>query len=227
MRIKNIFSLTIKFAALVSCGAGLVILSGVLSGRIYPANLVYYTNLSNLACLAFYVYVIVRALRVKDGSGSSPPPFFRGVVLTMLTVTMLVYHYMLATTGFIMRINEMNFSVRAANYLLHYAAPALCIIDWLVFDNKRSFKPLDPLKWLAVPFVYFIIVMVRAHFGGAIAGTASKYPYYFLDLDALGMPAVMLNAALFAAGFAVLGYVFYFIDRFLGKIRFFNKKTNE
>jgi len=216
MYIKNrAAALIVRIAALFSCGAGLYILSGISGGRIRWMNLVYFTNLSNLACLIFYIYLIaITILGIKKsgvrGAGS-PNAFLRGALMMMTTVTMLVYHFMLSATGFVMLINA-NPLMSAANALLHYAAPCLVLIDWLLFDEKKRFKAYYPVCWLGIPAIYFIFTVIRAQTGGAITGTGSRYPYYFLDADALGISGVAVYLLMFAAGFAILGYLFYFID---------------
>ena len=67
MRIKNkAASVVMKCAVLSASGAGMYILSGAAVGRIRWANLVYYTNLSNLACFVFYLFLIVITIAVTN-----------------------------------------------------------------------------------------------------------------------------------------------------------------
>lgn len=213
-------ALIFRFAALFACGAGLVALTAA-GGRINWMNLIYFTNLSNLACLIFYLHLIIKTIIDINKQGvcgvSSAPPFFRGSVMMMLTVTMLVYHFMLSGTGFVMTVNS-DPKILTANYLLHYAAPILTLLDWLLFDIKKVFKRAYPLLWLTIPFCYTVFVFIRAETGGLIGGTGSRYPYYFLDADALGMSGVTAYAGLLALAFLVLGYVFYILDNFLTRL---------
>ncbi len=44
-----------------------------------------------------------------------------------------------------------------------------------------------------------------------------RYPYFFIDIDALGLDPVLRNALLLSLGFVVIGYVLYGADRLLGR----------
>ncbi len=41
----------------------------------------------------------------------------------------------------------------------------------------------------------------------------SRYPYFFIDIDALGLPAVLVNVAALVFAFLALVYAIYGIDR--------------
>ena len=214
---NRIAALALRIAAAIASGAGLIILSGMAAWRICLSMLAYYTNLSNLACLAAFIALSVKtAADIKKGGArglTAMPPPIKGAVLMMLAVTMLVYHFMLSATGFVMQVN-LDGRIAAANILLHYIAPCLALADWLLFDKKNTFKRSDPVKWLAVPFAYFIFILIR----GAVAPDATpRYPYYFLDADAIGAAGVAAYAVAFAFAFAALGYIMVVIDKLLAK----------
>jgi hypothetical protein len=95
--------------------------------------------------------------------------------------------------------------------IVHYAAPLLFLIDWVVFVPRQALRPSDALTWLAYPFVYAAYTL--AH--GALSGF---YPYPFLDAAALGHPAVLVNMAWLGVGFLALGLGIVVVDR-LGPVR--------
>jgi hypothetical protein len=113
--------------------------------------------------------------------------------------------------------NASAYGDSAANVLAHYVVPIMVIADWLLFDQKGVMKKLDPVKWLVIPLAYLIFSLVRAQFG-TFPGTKSRYPYFFLDIDKYGVGRVAVNVLLVGAGYAILGYVIYFIDLGLSKV---------
>lgn len=93
----------------------------------------------------------------------------------------------------------------------------MVILDWLLFDPKPTYGPADPLKWLGIPLAYFIFAVLRAQLGGELRGVNSRYPYFFIDVDALGIGPVLLNVLLLSVGFLCIGYVLFGVDRQLGR----------
>jgi hypothetical protein len=91
----------------------------------------------------------------------------------------------------------------------------MTLADWLLFDKKGRLKKLDPVKWLLIPLAYFAFAMVRAQFSTFAAD--NRYPYFFIDIDKYGVGQVALNVLVVGAGFAVLGYVIYFVDLIMSK----------
>ena len=230
---NRIIALIFRCAVMSSSGAGLFILTGAAGWRINWVSLVFYTNLSNLACLVFYACLCAKtAIEIKNGGITGKTvmlPRFKGAIIMMLTVTMLIYHFMLAATGFVMEIN-IDPSYMAANTLLHYIAPCLCLAEWLLFDKKNAYKRFDPLLWLTVPFVYLIFVLIRAEIGGPLAGTY-RYPYFFLNVDALGISGVLTYVVILMFVFAFLGYIIYFIDKLIytseKRARFYDRPSGK
>ena len=95
-----------------------------------------------------------------------------------------------------------------ADTTLHYVAPALILLDWLLFTPKGAVRWSSVPLWLIFPLGYGVYSIVR----GPIA---SFYPYPFLDASVLGMSKVMVNMAAMSALFAILGVVLVLADRAL------------
>jgi len=188
--------------------------------------LVFFTNLSIFLCMIIYGCLVISTTKgIKNGGEQNNVTkfimFFKGTVIVMLTFTMLVFHFFFARTSFVISFFTLNPSLllKTGNILLHYAIPLLCLIDWLLFDKKNSFKWFYPIFWLSVPILYFIFVFLRAELGGQIYGSDSLYPYYFLNIHALGFVIVSHYLIQFVITFVVLGYIFVLIDKVLGKIK--------
>ncbi|WP_292895174.1 Pr6Pr family membrane protein [Nitratireductor sp.] len=91
---------------------------------------------------------------------------------------------------------------------LHYVAPVLYLIWWLVAgtDGSLSWRHL-PL-WLAYPLLYVTYVLVRAPIAGEV-------PYYFLDARLNGWPSVLFYLAAILVTFAFLGRIAMLADRLI------------
>ena len=80
--------------------------------------------------------------------------------------------------------------------LLHSVVPTYALIYYVLFSDRadHGFRRVAP--WLAYPFVYFALVLLR----GAGSGF---YPYPFVDVTMLGYSQVWQNA-FYITGFALL-----------------------
>jgi len=214
MYIKNrIAALVYRCLILAACSAGLGLNFFIRQGRFDSQSLIYYTNLSNLLCLLYFVPLTARtAIRLRDGAVGDVTllPRLKGAFTLMIAVTLLVYHFVLAGGN----MPAYNGTQRwMANTLLHYIAPALVILDWVLFDQKRVFLWFDPLLWLIIPLLYAIFTFIRAEIGGEMGGRGSRFPYFFLDVDALGWGQVLGYVGAIALVFTALGYVMLLLDR--------------
>gem|GEM_PF-4103594 len=76
-------------------------------------------------------------------------PRLKGAFTLMITITMIIYHFMLSGLY-----ADGDFSFFLQNLILHYIVPSMVILDWILFDLKRTFHSLDPLYWLSIPILY-------------------------------------------------------------------------
>ena len=198
-----------KFA-LVACafvGVGLQI--GIFSGNLHLSGLRYFTNLSNLFCM---VYFLVDALyllfhRENDGSRSWCFPL-KGIAMMGITVTWLVAHFMLGNF-------TMGASMQISIRLVHYVVPVMTILDWLLFDEKGQMRATSPLLWTTLPLLYFAVVMLLA----ALTAGTPFYPYPFMNVSTQGLTRVLVTVVLMVAFFVALGYVFFLVDRLLSRAK--------
>jgi hypothetical protein len=214
MYIKNrIIALIYRCLILAVCSWGLGLNFFIRQGRFDSQSLIYYTNLSNLLCLLYFAALVARmAMSLRDGTVGviTLLPRLKGAFTLMIAVTLLVYHFVLAGGN----VPAYDGTQRwLANALLHYFAPALVILDWVLFDPKRVFRWFDPLLWLVIPLLYAIFTFIRAEIGGKMGGRGSRFPYFFLDVDALGWGKVLGYAGVIALVFTALGYIMLLLDR--------------
>lgn len=98
-----------------------------------------------------------------------------------------------------------------ADVLLHYAVPVLYLLWWVFGNAHGRLVWSDALRWLLFPLVYLVWIFVRGNW-------LHVYPYPFIDLDTLGLAAVLRNGVLVCALFVILGSVLVGIDRLLGRV---------
>ncbi|MCC8154344.1 MAG: Pr6Pr family membrane protein [Tannerellaceae bacterium] len=150
----------------------------------------------------------------KPGSHLCPPRF-KGAVVFAITVTGLIFYFVLRPAMFSM--GNTAYVNSMANTLVHYVVPLMTVFDWLLFDPKGQFKKFDPFLWLLIPYAYFLFTIIRAQTGGEILSTGSRYPYAFINIDQLGMGKVLVNVAGLILIFLILGYIYCGIDYFFRK----------
>jgi len=211
--IKNrVAALVYRCLIVAVCAVGLALNFFIRQGRFDMGSLIYYTNLSNLLCMLYFVVLsALMAIHIRDGVTGDVTllPRLKGAFTLMITITLLVYHFILAGG----KAPAYNGTQRWwANTLLHYAAPAMVIFDWVLFDPRRIFRVFDPLLWLLIPLLYAIFTFIRAEIGGVMGG-GSRFPYFFLDVDAIGWGRMLGYSGVFAVVFAALGFLMLLLDR--------------
>ncbi len=187
------------------CSVALVLELGFLEGHAYIYAMNYYTVLSNIACLVFFIAMLSRPGRAM--------PRTEGAIVFCIAVTGIIYATMLAPASIA---EGTFFSFR--NMVLHYVGPVMVVLDWLMFGLKGRLRTADPLLWLFIPLGYFCYIIVRSAFAGNIGPTESAFPYPFIDPAVRGGWGPMLGGVGFIAiGMAALGYLILLIDRLMSR----------
>ena len=179
----------------------------------------YYTNISNLVCILYFIVYIIKMI-IHFNTNTSCNYSLKGAMTISIMITMLVFNLILrpfmTDMDGVMELNSLP------NYIVHVIEPILIIFDYILFDEKGLFKKVDPLKWVIFPFIYWIFICIRAKFSLPFAYTSSNYPYFFIDIDMLGIYQVIFNVILMICAIIILGYIFLLLDKMLLKIH--NKK---
>ncbi len=216
MYIKNIYlNIVYKFIFVIISGLGLYLDVIGRYGHFNAPVLNYYTIQSNLICFIFFLVALIMFIKSAVTKKPVCTCLYRieSVVVFCIIITLIIYQFVLAPTPFKMS----GTTSGLANTLVHLVIPLMAILDAILFNPKGYVKNYDPLLWLCIPALYFVYILIRAQFAGVIGGTDSKYPYEFIDVGILGWGKVWLHIFLFALFFGVLGYIYYFVDRMLGK----------
>ncbi|MFI7546339.1 Pr6Pr family membrane protein [Actinoplanes sp. NPDC049599] len=190
--------------------AVVAVLAGVVLTAAGPATatglLPFFTIQSNVAYGIFAAWAAFR--------GRDTPPALKGAVTLYVAITGLVYHLVLTNqaSGFAMAPVERALPEAIGNQLLHTVVPLLAVLDWLLFDERGRFRWRHALYWLAFPLGYLAFALIR----GLVV---DRYPYPFIDVNALGYDGVSISAVGFAVAFWLLGLCFVAIDRWGGRLR--------
>jgi hypothetical protein len=165
------------------------------------------------ATLRFFSYfTILSNLLVVLACGLAHPfftsPRVRGAVALYIAVTAAVYITILAGTW------QPTGVLWISNGLLHYWVPAGYLGFWLVQAYRPRQRPRlrfgDALRWLSFPAAYLAWTLVRGAW-------VHEYPYPFMDVTAIGMLAVVRNAAVLLVLFVLLGLVLVGLDKLAGR----------
>lgn len=196
---KGMVAVAAFFAVALQCG--------LFRGKWDFSCLTYFTLMSNVACMLYFPAAAVWQLR----TGHSWKPMVKGAILMCISVTGLVYHFMLHGRF------EMQGTILVSNMLLHYVVPVCTVIDWLLFDEKGYFSVKTALLWLLAPLGYFVFVMIAVAMGAHLGPYGEKYPYFFLDVEALGFRTVFLTGLVMELCFFLLGLFWVWLDRRLSR----------
>lgn len=168
-----------------------------------------------IVCIIFYIVYIIKILLNFNKENHYYYHNFKGATTLCITVTCLVYNFILrpfmTDMDGVMKLNSIG------NYIVHLILPLMVILDYLFFDKKGLVTKREPFIWIILPFIYWIFICVRASIGKTFIYTDSKYPYFFLDIDTFGLPQVILNVMLAIILIIILGFIFFLIDKLLSK----------
>lgn len=214
MHIENrTASLAFKTAIAVIGTVALADAAGLFGGAYDTQFHYFFTNISNVAVVAYFWCTIVAIAR---GHNAHEPwhPKVKYMLMLGITVTCLVAHFMLEG-GMVFVDGVFNPQMLA----VHYIVPIATIADWLLFDEKGHMSWTDPLTWPAFPIVYLIYINILVLGFGVRVTAGNRWPYPFLNADALGVPTVCGIIVALLVIFIALGEVYVLIDKQLAKRR--------
>lgn len=164
--------------------------------------LIFFTVLSNLL-VAISMTAIAFAPTSAVGRFFSKSAVLAGIVVYMFIVG-FVYNTVLrniwSPTG----------RDRVADELLHVVMPLLCLLYWIFVAPKKGLQWKHAFYWLSFPAFYVAYALVRG-------STEGFYPYFFINLDKLGVAKVFLNSTILLAAFVVIGLLFVAIGKRLSR----------
>jgi hypothetical protein len=154
----------------------------------------YFTIQSNVIVLVTCGLLAVRPQRTST--------LFRVLRLdgiVAITVTFVVFQIALAD------LHDLTGGAAFADFMLHTAAPVLCVLGWLLFGpRQRGGLRLVVLAGI-FPLGYLALTLIR----GPIV---DFYPYPFLDVGTHGYPRVLLNSVIIGLLFVGLAAAVTAVD---------------
>jgi hypothetical protein len=180
---------------------------------------VHFTNISNFLCFGVMLACLIQTAKKKEDSYVKTAPMLKFIGMLGILLTFLVFNIMLA--GAEGRDPQLNW--RIGSLCFHVVLPILYIADWFLFYERKQCKWYYPVASISFPLAYAVFLLIQAiilDFDSSIlipnSTTPLIYPYFFVNLDTLGVPGVLMWIGILAAAFVAVGFLFFGLDR-LGK----------
>lgn len=191
--------------------------AGVLAGR-YDSNFPHmFTNISGIAAWIYFLCAVLWLIpRGEKESGAPFAPVFKYTAVISLLVTMIIAHFMVFDAMF--QDGKLVWHL----VVMHYIAPCMALLDWLLFDEKGKMPAWGPVAWISLAVAYLAFTMIAvgvfgAYMGGGTTAELTPYPYDFLDPAIAGVGGVAGFSGGMIAAFLALGYILFGIDRLMGR----------
>jgi hypothetical protein len=180
----------------------------------YPIEaLSYFTTIINIFSALFYALFIIELVLRK-----TPRPWLRFLkqsLMVYLFMTMLVYSFILIPYIIEEQINYQIFSSK--DLLIHYVVPISVLVDYVWFEEKGKIKSFYAFAnvWNIIFYVMYLSLYIslggRFHSGNNL----SIYPYFFLNIEQIGLIPVVLICLSILIVVVFVGWVIYMIDQLI------------
>ena len=128
-------------------------------------------------------------------------PGVRGAITLYITVTFLVYAFILAPSS-----DSPPQGINLFTTLMvHYLIPIAMIIDWLITEANNQYKWTYLLYWMIYPVAYLVYSL--------ILGAFNIYIYGFFDVTKIGILGLLFVIIGLTFLFLLLGCLYIFINR--------------
>ena len=155
----------------------------------------------------------------SEDSFVSAAPILKFIGMLGILLTFLVFNIMLA--GAEGRDPQANW--RVGSLIFHVTLPILYIADWFLFYERKQTKWYYHIASIGFPLAYVIFLLIQAiilKFDASIliptTTTPLIYPYFFVNLDTLGVSGVLMWIGILFVAFMAVGFLFFSLDR-IGK----------
>lgn len=179
----------------------------------------HFTNLSNIFCLAIMFTALVQTARKKEDGYVSALSMLKFMGLLAILMTFVIFNVFLA--GEEGRDPQLNW--RVGSLLLHVVLPIMYIADWFLFYERGKAKWYYVFAAIGFPALYAVFIYTQAAILGfdtsilTPTGASLIYPYFFLNLDKVGVTGVAKWFSVLFAAHIVVGYGFFGLDRLFKK----------
>ena len=177
----------------------------------FEKGILYFTNLSNLLCLIYFLVLVILML-TKKVKRDDKYYIIKGMVTMAITLTMVVYNLILRSSDASLVFQGHQLECN----LVHILVPLLVIFDYIIFGEKGHLKKEYPLIWSLVLIAYQLFVVIYTINGGKFINGAA-YPYPFMDIDTYGAGKYIVNMVVAFVFFLGYGNIVQMLDNKLGK----------
>ena len=181
---------------------------------------VHFTNISNFLCIGVMLACLIRTAKKKEDSYVKTASVLKFVSMLGILLTFLVFNIMLA--GAEGRDPQANWRIGSLTF--HVVLPIMYVADWFLFRERKKCRWYYPLVSVGFPVGYVIFLLIHAiilKFDSSIliptTTTPLIYPYFFVNLDNLGVTGVLTWIGILSAAFVAMGFIFIGLDQLLGK----------
>ncbi len=182
---------------------------------------VHFTNITNFLCFGVMLAALIQTAKKKEDSYVTAAPVLKFIGMLGILLTFLVFNIMLA--GAEGRDPQLNW--RIGSLCFHVVLPIMYIADWFLFYERKKSKWFYPIASISFPLAYAVFLLIQAiilKFDSSIlipgSTTSLIYPYFFVNLDTLGVSGVLMWIGILAVAFVAVGFLFFGLDR-LGKAK--------
>ncbi|MBP3765923.1 MAG: Pr6Pr family membrane protein [Bacilli bacterium] len=174
-------------------------------------SVIYFTILSNLYCFLFYLITLL--LKLKNKLKKADIYYFvKGSMVMSLTITMIMFQLFLANSNEIKSISNSLLETG----IVHILVPTLVIYDYIFFGEKGKAKIKFAFEWSLILILYLVFWFIYTSLGGLfINGTI--YPYFYMNIEELGIKSVIVNNVLIYISFILLGILIIFVDKLIAR----------
>lgn len=175
---------------------------------------VYFTNISNFLCIGVMFAGLIQTIRKKEDSFVTAVPLLKFIGMLGIMLTFFVFNFMLAGD----RDPQLNWRIGSLTF--HVVLPIMYVADWFLFYERKKCRWFYPLASTAFPIAYLAFIYTQAaimKFDTSIllpdSTTPLIYPYFFLNLETLGVGGVLKWVAILLSAFVVMGFIFFGFDK--------------
>ena len=181
---------------------------------------VHFTNISNFLCIGVMLASLIQTAKKQDNSYVTVAPVLKFIGTLGILLTFLVFNIMLAGAAD----RDLQANWRIGSLVFHVILPIMYIADLFLFRERKKCRWYYPLVSVAFPVGYAIFLFIQAvilKFDSSIliptTSTPLIYPYFFLNLDKLGVSGVLMWIGILSAAFVAVGYIFFGLDQITRK----------
>ena len=158
----------------------------------------YFTNLTNALVIIMTASLLFGRGRVRDWFAKPP---VQAAVSLYIAFVGLAFWFLLGGPG-----DDLSAVLWLAELTAHTLSPILGFVLWLRAIPRGQLTWRHPLLWLIYPVIYLVYWLFR----GPLVG---YYPYFFVDVNALGYGGVARWTVILITAFLVLGGSMLLVDR--------------